>query len=122
MSEKVLGLKECIALDKVIVNSKLSEKQKDKLMNYTCAISVILSGKDKEIAWKLIDRANKLQKRLNKLVSVRLASESVDLKKLKKFCERNRMNLLIHRDEKRQEGILLKDLLSWAEKEAKKNE
>ena len=54
------------------------------------------------------------------IVSVRLAYESVDLEKLKKFCERNRMNLLIHRDEKRQEGILLKDLLSWAEKEAKK--
>ena len=57
----------------------------------------------------------------SKLVSVRLASESVDLEKLKKFCERNRMNLLIYRNEKRQEGILLKDLLSWAEKEAGEN-
>ena len=117
MSEKVLGLKECIALDKVIVNSKLSEKQKDKLMNYTCAISVILSGKDKEIAWKLIDRADKLQKKLNELVSVRLASESVDLKWLKEEIE----SFYCSNPEMEGANMALKHLFLMAEKEAKKN-
>ena len=46
---------------------------------------------------------------------VRLASESVDLKALKEWCERNKFGYApprINKDE----------LMKWAEKEAKKNE
>ena len=46
------------------------------------------------------------------LVSVRLASESVDLKALKEFCKEN--YLPYNQD--------ICNLIEWAEKEAKKNE
>ena len=97
---------------KECVNKKTGEKMSERILGFReVKRSFEASTTNNEKIWAVFEED---------LVSVRLASESVGLGKLKKFCERNRMNLLIHRDEKRQEGILLKDLLSWAEKEAKK--
>ena len=54
----------------------------------------------------------------NNLVSVRLASESVDLKALKRYCGKNQAKT----DMSPKEWVCVKYLIKWAEKEAKKNE
>jgi len=48
---------------------------------------------------------------INEQVSVRLASESVDLKELREWIEKNK---------RLREFVLIDDLIEWAEKEAKK--
>jgi len=52
----------------------------------------------------------------NKLVPVRLASESVDLKALKRYCGKNQAKT----DMSPKEWVCVKYLIKWAEKEAKK--
>jgi len=52
----------------------------------------------------------------NKLVPVRLASESVDFKALKEWCENN----CFKTEWENEDAIILSNLIEWAEKEAKK--
>jgi len=55
----------------------------------------------------------------SKLVPVRLASESVGLKELKEYCNKEMLNC---DDEYEQATFdILRELVKWAEKEAKKN-
>ena len=62
-----------------------------------------------------------------RLVPVRLASESVGLKALKEYCKEQESNLWAEKNtckpfRTRVSLVNVSQLLSWAEKEAKKNE
>ena len=60
-------------------------------------------------------------KRILETVSVRLASESVDLKWLKEWCKRNMAAKFTDEDGNCGEDVVyIDDLIEWAEKEAKK--
>ena len=99
MSEKVLGFKE-----------------KD--------VKIINVCDDAEIVSEPIFRWEVEGSEKDKLVSVRLASESVDLEKLKGECKR-----LFDEVPKKERSyaaagyiLAIRNILIWAEKEAKKNE
>jgi len=59
-------------------------------------------------------------KEYDKLVPVRLASESVDLKKLKEWCKEEMDGMDRTDDFERGVHDILEELLSWVEKGAKK--
>ena len=74
----------------------------------------VLGLKESKIQ-ELVNRHNCLLHRKD-FVSVHLASESVSVEWLKKWCKKNKFETYDR------EFVGIEDLLSWAEKEAKGNE
>ena len=90
---------------------QMSEKVLDE--NYVLIDHLFPEQFDKLSSHKNIKRIVEAIELHKNLVSVRLASESVDLKALKEWCEKNKFGYKPPRAN-------IDELLKWAEQEAKK--
>ena len=115
MSEKVLGFKERI-LDRLAQKKGYSNWSKYELEGWEYHTDFTFDEMFSQVTEAIDFVFDSISKK--KKVPVRLASESVDLKALKRYCGKNQAKT----DMSPKEWVCVKYLIKWAEKEAKKNE